>query len=40
MAGYDGHITKPVNAGELIRMIAAVLTTVRSKARDLGSPDA
>ena len=40
MAGYNWHIAKPIDAGELMRVIAAVLTIVRSKARDLPSPDA
>jgi PAS domain S-box-containing protein len=32
-AGYDGHLAKPINAGELVRTVVAVLTSIRSEAR-------
>ena len=32
MAGYNWHIAKPIDAGELMRVIAAVITAIRSEA--------
>jgi CheY-like chemotaxis protein len=37
-AGYDGHIAKPVDAGQLIKMIAAMLGGARSMAPDARRP--
>ena len=34
VAGYNWHIAKPLDAGELMRVIAAVITALRSEARN------